>query len=152
MGKERSKRNSLKHGIFAKATVLDGESRAEFDFLLKGLRDCLDPVGALEDLFVEKLANIVWRERRSLVAEGAAIRLGAQLGEDDEKQRQSNEADEILTMSSPGGLMAKIKNPKILQTCLDLLTDLKDAIEQRGFNPEKDTAVLSTLYGDQEDH
>ena len=52
MGKERSKRNSLKHGILAEATVLDGESPAEFDFLLKGLRDCFHPAGMHEDLLV----------------------------------------------------------------------------------------------------
>jgi hypothetical protein len=36
MGKERSKRNALKHGIFSKVIVLEGESLAEYGSLLEG--------------------------------------------------------------------------------------------------------------------
>jgi hypothetical protein len=153
MGKERSRRNSLKHGIFAKAAVLDDESPAEFDSLLKGLRDYFHPVGTLEDLLVDKLASIVWRERRFIIAEGAVIRLGSQFVEYDEEQRQFIEAGEISQMSSYGGLVRKIATPEVLQRCLDLVAELKDAIEEPGFDPETDKAILTALYGDfEEDH
>ena len=151
-GKERSKRNSLKHGILAEATVLDGESPAEFDFLLKGLRDCFHPVGMHEDLLVEGAASLYWRKRRLLAAEGAAIRLGSQFVRYDEKQQQFIEAGEISQMPNCGGLVRKITNPEILEKCLDLLADLKDAIEKNGFRPENDEAVLTTLYGDFEEN
>ena len=57
-GKERSKNNAVTHGIFSKAVVLKGESQAEFDALLSGLRDDLQPEGALEEVLVNKLASL----------------------------------------------------------------------------------------------
>ena len=138
MGKERSKRNSLKHGIFAEPTVLDGESAAEFNSLHKGLRDYHRPVGTHEDLLVEELASIWWRKRRHLTAEGAAIRLGSHFVAYDEKERQFIEAGEISQISSCDGLVRKIANPEVLMRCLGLLAGLRDAIEQNGFDPERD--------------
>jgi hypothetical protein len=37
LGKERSKKNALTHGIYAKAIYLKGESRADFQSLRRGL-------------------------------------------------------------------------------------------------------------------
>lgn len=72
-GKERSKHNALKHGIFSNLPFLRGESKAHFDSLLNGLREDLKPVGTLEEVLVEKLATIFWRYRRLLVALGTEL-------------------------------------------------------------------------------
>src|SRR5215471_9480802 len=72
-GKERSKRNALKHGIFSQAALLKDESRAEYDALLNDLRENLQPEGALEEALVEKLALGTWRLRRLIIAETAEI-------------------------------------------------------------------------------
>ena len=69
-GKERSKYNAAKHGIFSKVVVIDGESRAEFRALLNGLRDYHQPVGMLEEILVDKLAALFWRQRRLIIADG----------------------------------------------------------------------------------
>jgi len=69
-GKEKSKRNALKDGIFSTVVVIGGESRADFKNLLNGLRAYLLPDGALEEILVEKLAVLFWRERRLLIADG----------------------------------------------------------------------------------
>ena len=69
-GKEKSSRNSLKLGIFSKVVVLEGEPGAEFDSLLNGFRDYFEPEGRLEEFLVEKLAVIVWRHRRLVIADG----------------------------------------------------------------------------------
>src|ERR1700680_529775 len=74
LGKERSKHNAITHGIFSKVVVLRGESRADFDALLNGLRNDRQPVGTLEEVLVEKLAALFWRNRRLLIAEGDEIR------------------------------------------------------------------------------
>jgi hypothetical protein len=47
VGKHRSSRNSIKHGIFSEATLLKGESRAEFESLRIRLLDTLRPEGML---------------------------------------------------------------------------------------------------------
>jgi hypothetical protein len=77
-GKDRSKHNALKHGIFSKIVLLKGEPRSDFDSLLSGLRDDLRPEGMLEKTLVEKLVSLIWRQRRLLMAEGAEIRMSAE--------------------------------------------------------------------------
>lgn len=67
-GKERSRRNALKHGIFSEVALLKGESRAEYDELLNGLRENRQPEGTLEEILVEKLAMDAWRRRRLIMA------------------------------------------------------------------------------------
>lgn len=68
-GEERSKINAVKHGIFSKVIVLKGEPRIAFDALLNGLFNDLQPEGELEGILVEKLAILIWRYRRLIVAE-----------------------------------------------------------------------------------
>jgi hypothetical protein len=69
-GKKRSRLNALKHGFFSKALLLEGESRKEFNYLLNKLFNDLQPVGMLEGVLVDKLAAVLWRHRRLLIAEG----------------------------------------------------------------------------------
>jgi hypothetical protein len=71
-GKENSKNNATTHGIFCKVAVTKGESRAEFQNLLNGLRNYFRPEGTLEDTLLEKLAVLFWRERRLIIADGNA--------------------------------------------------------------------------------
>jgi hypothetical protein len=73
-GKEKSSRNSSKLGIFSKVVVLEGEPGAEFDSLLNGFRNYFEPEGTLEEYLVEKLAVIVWRHRRLVIADGELAR------------------------------------------------------------------------------
>lgn len=77
-GKDRSRHNALKHGIFSKMVLLKGEPQSDFDALLNGLRTDLRPEGMLESILVEKLASLIWRQRRLLMAEGAEIRKGTE--------------------------------------------------------------------------
>jgi hypothetical protein len=72
-GKERSKFNARKHGLFSKAVLLQDESRAEYDALLDGLMENLQPQGTLEIVLVENLATLLWRKRRLLQVETAEI-------------------------------------------------------------------------------
>ena len=71
-GKERSKRNALKHGIFSSTVLLKEEPRAEFNSMLRGLRNDFKPQGTLEEILVDKLASLLWRHRRlmSVIVEG----------------------------------------------------------------------------------
>ena len=150
-GEERTKQNAVKHGIVSKIIVLQDESKTEFDSLLKGLREDFQPVGTMEEILVEKLATLLWRNRRFLIAEGAEIRAGMVCREWDEKQRELVEAGRISQVYCNGGLIRKIANPEALQRCLDLLQELKDAVEQIGFGPEQNQAMLTILYGTFED-
>ncbi len=150
-GKGRSKNNAITHGILAKAAVLRGESQEEFDALLSGLRKDFQPVGTLEELYVEKLAVLIWRYRRLLLEEGAEIRPSSEFVEWDEKERQRQEAANLPQPSYNGGLMRWIANPQVLQGCLNLLRELKEGIKVCGFVPEEDNVILIKLYGRNEE-
>lgn len=68
--------NALKHGVLSRLVVLPHEDRAEYDQLLDALVSEHKPAGMTEQHLVEELASIIWRKRRVLQAEGAAINRG----------------------------------------------------------------------------
>ncbi len=72
-GKTKSSRNATTHGIFSTAVLLQHESASRFKSLLRGLRDYYKPVGVLEEIRVEKLTVLIWRQRRLLLVETAVI-------------------------------------------------------------------------------
>lgn len=73
-GKQRSRRNALKHGIFASALLVDDAEDAEqFHKLLCEVRADYEPVGSVEELLVERLAVCWWRLQRALRFEANAI-------------------------------------------------------------------------------
>jgi hypothetical protein len=151
-GKERIKNNALKHGIFSKVALLKNESRPEFDSLLDGLFEDLQPIGMLERILVEKLATNLWRRRRALIAEGAEIENGMAFLAWDEKQRQEKDlqASRVRWLKYDSeliGLMDKMENPQVLGRCLQVLEQLKDHIETTGLNSEFDQEALTELYG-----
>jgi len=147
-GKQKSKGNALKHGVFSQAVLLEGERRIEFDSLLNGLRNDLEPVGALEELLVEKLASIVWRHRRLIVAESAEIRKGREFLEWDEKQRNEDEIIKFDTHELESrGLIRNKTNPIVIETCLSVLRVLAALIEKRGFDEGIDKEFLTRVYG-----
>lgn len=68
-----SRLNAVKHGILSKELLLPHESAEDYAALLAALTDEFKPEGAVEPFLVEELAAIIWRKRRILAAEGAAI-------------------------------------------------------------------------------
>lgn len=50
------------------------EDTAEFNQLLRALREDLAPVGTLEEMLVEKIAVCWWRQRRALRCEAGIVR------------------------------------------------------------------------------
>src|SRR5258708_29318823 len=116
-GKQRSKLNAIKHGIFSKAVLLKDESQSEFDSLLNGLLNDLRPEGTLEELLVEKLAALAWRHRRLFLAEGAEIRKNMEFFESDQRDRERDEEVKIARLSDPfnnSGLIRNIQNSDVL--------------------------------------
>ena len=72
-GKEHSRRNAIKHGVLAEVAVSAGlegdDAREDFERLLEELIGNLQPVGAMEELTVQKIAVYTWRLRRMLIWE-----------------------------------------------------------------------------------
>jgi len=150
-GKERSKKNATKHGIFSTAVLLPRESRAEFDLLHAGLWEALQPEGKLEEVLVEKLAAVLWRHRRLLLTEAAEIRKSVEFMAWDQQNAQQEKAEEIgrdaHDLEYKGGLIKDIRNPDVLSRCLELLAELREGVERKGFKGD-DSEILGKIYGE----
>lgn len=77
-GKKAVKWNALKHGLLSKEVIIqagDGkESETDYRNMHAQLRQDLQPIGALEEMLVEKIAVCYWRLRRILRCEVGEIR------------------------------------------------------------------------------
>ena len=71
-GKNRSRRNALKHGVLASALLItegDGtEDAGAVPRITEPLSRDVAPVGKLEEMLVEKIAVCWWRQMRALNA------------------------------------------------------------------------------------
>ena len=154
-GRQRASRNAVKHGVFSKVVVLRGESQVEYERLSAGLWEALQPVGALEELLVDKLAAISWRQRRLLVAEGGEIQKNTEFVETDQRDRQHEEAEKfacLLDSFNNQGLIRNIPNPHVLERCVELLVELREQVERDGFSLAYNEEILEKIYGDREDN
>jgi hypothetical protein len=67
-GKMRSRRNALKHGLFARDCLdffMQGEDADDYKDLLNGLRDYYRPIGTAEQVEVEWIAVCLWKRKRA---------------------------------------------------------------------------------------
>ncbi len=151
LGKQRSKHNATTHGIFSRVALLAGESQSEFDSLLEGLRRYFHPKGTLEEILVEKLARLIWRYRRLLTAEVAEIRIGIAFPCRNKEHQSTRVVTIVETVDGQvhGNLMQAIVDPEILDKCLGLLRELKTGIDAGGFDTNRDSAILTKLYGNE---
>jgi hypothetical protein len=144
-GKRRSKMNAAKHGIFT-AGILEGvERKADHDKLVDELRDHFQPHGTFEELLVEKLAMLYRRHRRLLIAESADI---LNQRSDERLRREAlEEEDRLKSKKSDRGLMEFLDNPFVIDRCLELVSDWRERICQRGYDAYFDFPLMRKLYG-----
>jgi hypothetical protein len=145
-GKQRSSQNARTHGVFLSSILLKDESKTEFRSMLYGMREYFQPEGEMENLLVEKLSVISWRDRRVLRAECAGIeKERTALVENAVTQRIQDDRTKVLGIRWDG------PNSITLKRAIDLLNDLRSNIKGRGFDKEEDFPVLVTLYSATDD-
>jgi hypothetical protein len=72
-GKARSSQNARAHGVLSAGLLLKDEDPAEYDQLFQALVEDMRPHGTLELIHIERIAAAVWRQRRLIRAESAAV-------------------------------------------------------------------------------
>jgi hypothetical protein len=72
-GKAMVAQNALKHGVFSKQILIDGESKDEFDDLKMEFYSQFHPQGFLENLFLERAITAAWRLSRVTQMESMLI-------------------------------------------------------------------------------
>lgn len=68
-----SKHNATKHGVFSKNTVMEWESKEDYDSLVDCLVKEYQPKQITERYLVEEIASIMWRKNRLKYAERARL-------------------------------------------------------------------------------
>jgi len=95
-GKAKSSRNATKHGLLSSQVVLESEDRQELDSLRRDLAAQLSPVGALEELLVDRIVEGFWRL-------GRAARVERALMEDCYRERMDGADRESRLVTLTGG-------------------------------------------------
>ncbi len=72
-GKSALAKNPLKHGVFSRQVVLEGESKKEFEALKTEFYEQFIPEGLLEQLFCERALAAAWRLSRVTQMESMLI-------------------------------------------------------------------------------
>jgi len=77
-GKAIVSKNATRHAILSERMIVDGENPDELEQLRKELNAALAPVAIVEHTLVERICVSIWRQRRLVRAETAALALAAQ--------------------------------------------------------------------------
>lgn len=150
-GKNHSKKNATKHGIFSSAVVVHGESRADYESLLSGLRESFQPVGSLEEILVEKLATVLWRHCRMINAERAEIQNNLEVLEAGKPvvQRVKRIIRLSVDRDDEEGLISFIEDPGSLDRCLELFRMWREELQAAGepLSESREALILKKIYG-----
>ena len=149
-GKQRSKFNALKHGLLSKAVLLKDESRAEYESLLNGLRENLQPQGKLEEVLVENLATILWRKRRLLQVETAEIAKAEILNVDRALQEKADELDYAQLKGASDGKLTHTSNLNVFRNAIEVL-DIVRHCDEGDSQFKKVRAILRMIHGCEEE-
>jgi hypothetical protein len=102
-GKRTVARNATKHGLLAREVVItagDGEESLEaFHTLVARLWESYEPVGVVEEMFVQRIATCWWRLARATRAENGEIRKRLDTLRVDRALRDSDKANLVLAVS-----------------------------------------------------
>ena len=92
-GKRKSSRNALKHGLLSGQILLHHENAEELAAFREALYQELQPIGALEELLVERIVSSAWLLRRALRAETALMEWEHGLGMRWEPEEYDNDQE-----------------------------------------------------------
>jgi len=123
-GKQKSKSNALKHGIFSKVVLLKEEPRAEFDSLLRGLRNDFKSRKEHSKEFLSRILPLACGANV-----GCSLRRERKFGRNGVSHICLREAPrrrgELTFELESLGLLSGAENPVVLKKCLELLGNIR---------------------------
>ena len=63
-GKAKASKNSVKHGILAKKTIISSENKQEFDLFKSKIFEELIPQSPMESILVQRVVDLSWQLKR----------------------------------------------------------------------------------------
>jgi hypothetical protein len=147
-GKQRSRYNALKHGIFSRKLLLRNESRAEYESLLKGMYEDVKPEGTLAmEIFMDMVFNR-WNKRRLHRGLNAEIAENVEYSEFDRSAaQQAQDWASEQCGGALGGMLTPGCNHFVLRKGIEILNQIRGSVEARGISLEIDYDLLKKLYG-----
>jgi len=151
-GKERSKFNARKHGLFSKAVLLQDESSTEYYALLDGLMENFQPQGKLEIVLVENLATLLWRKRRLLQVETAEIEKAQQFVNVDLALQKKVDELEYAQLKDASDAKLGLSNPHLLiRNAIEILNLHRLCfIADDSQDEDRTRRMLKSIYGCQD--
>lgn len=153
-GKDRSKHNAIRDGIFSSAVLLSNESKKTLNSFANKIYSYAKPVGGLEEILVDKLISQFWRYGRVLRVENAQIEYQLESVFQD-REKRIGEAAKFIT-SQPLDqtdmkhlLVNKYTNPIITDHGIHMLERLRATIAKSGLDFERDRAAITFVFGSQ---
>jgi len=146
-GKQKSRQNATKHGIFAVGIIRPRESKAQYVNMVEDMVETLQPVGSLEEILVEKLTMLVWRYRRLLQAEAAEVASQAEKREQGYLRDKREAADKGKTDQGLIRWALEHYNEEALRQALTTLNSVCLQIRQEGLDWGRDQDRLREVYG-----
>lgn len=92
IGRERSKLNAWKHGIFARELLVADEDKPEFAALRSALRDQLQPASALQQIGFDRILSSCWRYKLATRLEMKRLKAHFELKDDQALQEPQNDS------------------------------------------------------------
>ena len=145
-GKQRSRYNAVKHGIFSEVVLKGRESIEQYESLLCDLTRQFRPEETLEEVLVEKLAMLLWRHRRLVQTESAEIAKVTEFVEEDTRNlRYFDAEDRENRAGKEDALLHRCTNEFVYLRAISLLKDLRGGIKARGVNRVEDCEFLRRI-------
>ena len=121
-GKAAVHHNALKHGLLSQEVLLPGEDEAVLKELSENLRAELQPVGELENLFVDRIIAAYWRLRRLGRVETGIFKweLYRELAEQSRQEARSYERSILDAIGGPEEITDKPKHQEALATAKEM--------------------------------
>jgi hypothetical protein len=146
-GKQKSRQNAIKHGIFAVGIIPKRESEADYLRIFEDMVEAMQPIGRLEEILVEKSAMLLWRYRRLLQAEAAEV---ANQAAACEQKYLQNKFESVRTAKKDQGLINQALdnyNEVAPEAAITSLKSLRQQTSEKGLDWERDRQAIREVYG-----
>lgn len=118
--------NALRTGLRSGRLFVDGEDPEEFAELCADLDVALQPIGAVEVALAERIAMALWRQRRLVAAETAAINLERRPSQIARGAEMVHEPGFFRTISQADGVPFDEEHATWCRSVLDEVDDLDE--------------------------
>jgi hypothetical protein len=138
-GKIMAAKNSIKHGILSRWVVLENEDQTEYDNIKRGFVEDLKPVGAIEEMLVERMASCYWRLQRVMIAEKGSIKKRYDNGWFRRIQKRVRQAEKYVNSPLLYSYKAeKLSNSISAEKIIVRLKELRKTVDEMGYLPNTD--------------